>query len=125
MSQYLPTGNFRWMTDKEINKVDLAKYKENDKKGLILEVDLEYPQELHNLHNDYPVAPEKVKVSSGKLSAYCKKIAERYNISIGLVNKRIPMLMDKEEYVLHYWNLRLYLDLGLKIKKVHRVLEFN
>ena len=43
MSQYLPTGNFRWMTDKEISKIDLAKYKENSKKGLILEVDLEYP----------------------------------------------------------------------------------
>ena len=119
MSQYLPTGNFRWMTDKEINKVNLAKYKENGKKGLILEVDLEYPQELHNLHNDYPVAPEKVKVSNGMLSAYCKKIAERYNISIGLVRKLIPTLRDKEEYVLHYQNLQLYLDLGLKIKKVH------
>ena len=43
MTQYLPTGNFRWMTDKEISKIDLAKYKENGKKGLILEVDLEYP----------------------------------------------------------------------------------
>ena len=101
-SSSVPTGNFRWMTDKKINKVDLAKYKENGKKGLILEVDLEYPQELHSLHNDYPVAPEKVKVSNGKLSAYCKKIAERYNISIGLVNKLIPTLMDKEEYVLRY-----------------------
>ena len=61
MSQYLPTGNFRWMTDKEINKIDLGKYKTNGKKGLILEVDLEYPRELHDLHNDYPVAPEKQK----------------------------------------------------------------
>ena len=61
MSQYLPTGNFRWMTDKEINKIDLAKYKENSKKGLILEVDLEYPQQLHDLHNNYAVAPEKQK----------------------------------------------------------------
>ena len=67
MSQYLPTGNFRWMTDKEINKIDLGKYKADGKKGLILEVDLEYPQELHNLHNDYPVAPEKIKVSNGML----------------------------------------------------------
>ena len=80
------------MTDKEINKIDSAKYKENGKKGLILEVGLEYPQELHNLHNDYPVAPEKIKVSNGRLSEYCKKIAERYNISIGLVKKLIPTL---------------------------------
>ena len=62
MSQYLPTGNFKWMTDKEISKIDLGKYKADGKKGLILEVDLEYPQELHDIHNDYPVAPEKAKV---------------------------------------------------------------
>ena len=59
------------------------------------------------------------------LSGYCKKIAEKYKISIGQVNKLIPTLKDKKEYVLHYRNLQLYLDLGLKKKKVHRVLEFN
>ena len=125
MSQYLPTGNFKWMTDKEISKIDLGKYKADGKKGLIVEVDLEYPEELHDIHNDYPVAPEKVKVSNNMLSAYCKKIAEKYNISIGLVSKLIPTLRDKKEYVLHYHNLQLYLDLGLKIKKVHRVLKFD
>ena len=125
MSQYLPTGKFRWMTDKEINKIDLGKYKADGKKGLIQEVDLEYPRELHSLHNDYPVAPEKIKVSNGMLSDYWKKIAKKYNISIGLVRKLIITLRDKEEYVLHYWNLQLYLDLGLKIKKVHQVLEFD
>ena len=77
MSQYLPTGKFRWMTNKEINKIDLGKYKTDGNKGLILEVDLEYPQELHDAHNDYPVAPEKVKVTSdGMLSEYCTKIAK-------------------------------------------------
>ena len=60
MSQHLPTGNFKWMTDKEISKINLGKYKADGKKGLILEVDLEYPQELHDIHNDYPIAPEKV-----------------------------------------------------------------
>ena len=59
------------------------------------------------------------------LSAYCKKIAEKYNISIGLVSKLIPTLRDKKEYVLHYRNLQLYLDLSLKIKKVHQVLKFD
>ena len=72
MSQYLPTGNFRWMTDKKINKIDRGKYKKYGKKGLILEVDLEYPQQLHDLHNDCPVAPEKAKVSYNMLSEYCK-----------------------------------------------------
>ena len=61
MSQYLPTGNFKWMTDKEISKLDLGKQKKDGKKGLILEVDLEYPRELHDMHNDYPVCPEKLR----------------------------------------------------------------
>ena len=125
MSQYLPTGNFKWMTDKKISKIDLGKYKADGKKGLILEIDLEYPRELHDIHNDYPVTPEKVKVSKNMLSDYCKKIAEKYNISIGIVSKLIPTLRDKKEYVLHHRNLQLYLDLGLKIKKIHRVLKFD
>ena len=125
MSQYLPTSNFKWMTDKDISKIDLGKYKANGKKGLILEVDLEYPRELHDMYSDYPVCPGKVKVSKNMLSAYCKKIAEKYNISIVLVSKLIPTLRDKKEYVLQYCNLQLYLDLGLKIKKVHRVLKFD
>ena len=125
MSQYLPTSNFKWMTDKEISKINLGKYKADSKKGLILEVDLEYSKELHDMHNDYPACPEKVKVSNNMLSAYCKKIAEKYKTSIGLVSKLIPTLRDKKEYVLHYRNLQLYLDLGLKIKKIHRVLKFD
>ena len=125
MSQYLPTGGFRWMTEKQIDKIDLAKYKEDSKKGLIVEVDLEYPEGLHNLHNDYALGPEKVKVTNDMLSDYCKNISEKYNISTGLVSKLNPTLEKKEKYVLHYRNLQLYIDLGLKVTKVHRVLEFN
>ena len=125
MSQYLPTGGFRWLTEKQIEKTNLAKYDEKSKKGLILEVDLEYPKELHDIHNDYPLAPEKVKVSRDMISNYCKTIADKYNISTGLVHKLIPTLNNKEKYVLHYRNLQLYLDLGLKITKVYRALEFN
>ena len=103
----------------------MGKYTENNNKGLILEVDLEYPQELHNLHNDFPLGPEKIKVAKDMLSDYCKKIAEKFNISSGLVHKLIPTLNDKEKYILHYRNLQLYLSLGLKLKKIHRVLEFD
>ena len=123
MSQYLPTGGFRWMTEKQIS--ELNKYKENSEKGVILEVDLEYPKELHNLHNDYPLAAESVRVNKNMLSDYCKKIATKYNRSTGQVHKLIPTLSNKEKYVLHYRNLQLYLDLGLKLKKIHRVLEFD
>ena len=125
MSQYLPTGGFKWMKQEHIDKLDLSKYKEDSKKGLILEVDLEYPKELHNLHNDYPLEPEKVKVTEDMLSKYSKQIAEKYGISTGLVSKLIPTLSNKEKYVLHYRNLQLYIDLGLKVTKVHRVLKFN
>ena len=121
MSQKLPTGNFEWV-DKNIN---LSDYDVDSSKGIILEVDLEYPKELHDLHNDYPVAPEKIKVSNEMLSNYCKIIAEKYKISIGLVEKLIPTLCDKQKYVVHYRSLQLYLDLGLKLKKIHRVLRFD
>ena len=125
MSQYLPTGNFKWLSQKQIEKTNLGEYTENSKKGLILEVDLEYPQELHDLHNDYPLGPEKVKVAKDMLSDYCKKIADKFNISSGLVHKLIPTLNDKEKYILHYRNLQSYLCLGLKLKKIHRVLQFD
>ena len=125
MSQYLPTGGFRWLTKKQIDNTNLAKYEKDSNKGLILEVNLEYPKELHDHHNDYPLGPEKVKVTKDMLSDYCKNIADKYNISIGLVHKLIPNLNNKEKYVLYYRNLQLYLNLGMKLTKVHRVLEFN
>ena len=125
MSQYLPTGNFKWLSQKRIKKTNLGKYTENSDKGLILEVDLEYPQDLHNLHNDFPLGPEKIKVDKNMLSDYCKQIADKFNISSGLVHKLIPTLNNKEKYVLHYRNLQLYLSLGLKLKKIHRVLQFD
>ena len=92
---------------------------------MILEVDLEYPKELHDLHNDYPVAPERITVNEEMLSKYCKEIANKYKIKVGLVNKLIPTLRNKVQYVLHYRNLQLYMDLGLKVTKVHRTLRFN
>ena len=125
MSQYLPTGNFKWLSQNQIEKTNLGKYTENNNKGLILEVDLEYPQELHNLHNDFPLGPEKMKVAKDMLSDYCKKIADKFNLSSGLVHKLIPTLNDKEKYILHYRNLQLYQSLGLKLKKIHRVLQFD
>ena len=91
MSQYLPTGSFKWLTEEKINNLDLGKYKKDSKKGLILEVDLEYPKELHDLHNDYPLGAQKVKVSPNMLSNYCKNIASKYNISTGLVRKLIQL----------------------------------
>ena len=76
----------------------------NDKSsiGYFLEVDLKYPDGLHELHNDFPLAPEKFAVSSVMLSKYCKKIADNYEIKVGDVNKLISNLGNKTNYVVHY-----------------------
>ena len=89
--------------------------------GYFLEVDLEYPDELNELHNDYPLAPEKLVVSSDMLSKYCKEIADKYEIKVGDVKKLIPNLGNKTNYVVHYKNLQLYLSLGMKLTKIHSV----
>jgi len=86
MSQPLPVSNFKWM-----KKKDLDNWEEFT---CILEVDLEYPKELYNLHNDYPLAPERITVRR--------------------VQKLIPNLAEKKKYILHCKNLKQYLDLGLK-----------
>lgn len=122
MSQPLPYGNFKWIHLKE---GDLEKYTDHTKKGIILEVDLEYPDDLHDLHNDYPCAPEKIIVTEEMLSDYCKNIKKLLGNSSGRVSKLVPTLQKKERYVLHYKNLKLYESLGLKVSKVHRVLEFS
>ena len=96
MSKQLPTSGFEWMTDDEID----------DWKHLsFLEVDLEYPEQLYVLHNDYPPAPEFVK--------------------IGNIEKLIANPNNKTNYVVHYENLKLYESLGLKITKIHRGIKFK
>ena len=80
-----------------------------------LKVNIEYPNELHELHNDYPLAPEKLAIPSDMLSKYCKEIADEYQIKVEDVKKLIPNLGNKTKYVLHYRNLQLYLSLGMKL----------
>ena len=77
------------------------------------------------MHSDYPLAPEILAVSSDMLSKYCKKIADNYDIKVGDVTKLIPNLGSKTNYAVHYRNLQLYLFLGMKLTKIHRVLKFK
>ena len=85
MSQCLPTGGFNWLTTNQINKLVIHSLDPEAEKGLILEVDLEYPHKLHDMNNDYPLVAEKIKVTKNMLSPYRKQILEKYNISIGQV----------------------------------------
>ena len=129
MSERLPTGNFKWLENlpeapEEIEKF-LSNYKENSSKGIILEVDLEYQKELHQLHHEYPCAPEKKIITDELLSDYARKIKEEHSVSSGKVPKLVTTLNDKEKYVSHYRNLQLYLSLGIRIKKIHRGVEFD
>ena len=93
--------------------------------GYILEVDLEYCKKLHDSHSDYPLAPEKLEISSNMLSKYCSDIANKYGIKIGRVNKLVPNLRDKIKYVVHYKSLQYYLSLGMKLIKVQRILKLK
>ena len=95
------------------------------KTGFILDADLEYPEKLHALHNNYPLAPEKLAVSYEVLSDYCRKIANKYGMKVGDVKELISNLSNKTNYILHYRDLQLYLSLGMKLTKIYRVLKFK
>ena len=88
-------------------------YTSNSSKGCVFEVHLEYPKELRELHNDYRLAPDKIEIKREMLSDYRLKIADHYNIPIGNVKKIVPNLFNKEKYVIHYENLKLYSRLGI------------
>ena len=102
MSKPLPVGEFEWMSEEELG--DWERFVEEEGVGCILEVDLEYPAELHDFHNDFPLAPEK--------------------LTLGKVEKLTQNLRDKEAMVLHGKNLQLYLSLGMKLKLIRRGLKF-
>ena len=110
---------------KEINEFCLDYIDKNSTIGYILEVDLEYPDKSHDFHSDYPLAPEKLKISSNMLSKYCSEMAKKYRIKVGGDNKLVPNLRNKEKHVVHYRNLQLYLSLGIKLTKIHRILKFK
>ena len=98
MSMKIPTHGFKWMNKYELNHWE--------KYPCILEVDLVYPKELHDLHNDYPLAPERIMMCKNK------------------VEKLIPNLRNKKKYVIHYEDLKQYLDLGLELGGIYRGIKF-
>ena len=124
MSKPLPKSGFKWKRVMPTEEEILNK-KENDKKGWILEVDLEYPPELHKEHNSYPLAPEKKAVESEKMSDYQNKLIKDLKLKLPNSKKLLLTLEDKNDYVVHYENLKFYLKQGMKLKRVKRALEFD
>ena len=103
----------------------IMKMKPNSKKGWILEVDLEYPAHLHDAHNDYPLAPEKKEINPEQMSEYQRRLMADLDLAMPDTEKLVLTLEDKEKYVTHYRNLQFYLRQGMRLKKVHRVIEFD
>jgi len=99
MTNPLPTGGFEWMMETELNNWRNI--------PCILEVDSDYPEGLHDLHNEYPLAPENIKFGDNK------------------IEKLVANLKPKEKYVIHSETLKLHESLGLKITKIHRGISFN
>ena len=98
MSKFLSRSEFKWIDPKEF---DLKKSTTNSSKMCVLEVDLEYPKELRELHNDYPLAPGKIEVKREMLSEHQLKIADLYNVSISNVKKIVLNFFYKEIDVSH------------------------
>ena len=106
MYQKLPVNGFKWIKDaSKIDEEFIKNYDEGNDKGYILEVDVKYPKELHDLHSDLPFLPERMKIDK------CKKLV--YN------------LHNKKKYVAIIKSLKQAPNHGLILKKVHRIIEFN
>ena len=124
MSLPLPKKGFHWKrvmpTEEQIMKM-----KWDSKKGWILEVDLEYPEELHESHNHYPLAPEKKATNPEQMSEYQRRPMADLDLAMPNTEKLVLTLEDKEKYVVHYKNLQFYLSQGMQLKKLHRVIEFD
>ena len=106
MSQKLPLNHFKWVEHtSEINEEFIKNYDENNDKGYILEVDVKYPKKLHDLHSDLPFLPERMKTDK------CEKL--------------VCNLHNKKKYVVHIRSLQQAFNRGVKLKKVHRIIEFN
>ena len=106
MSQPLPTGEFRWIKCDSWDPNKLVNMLSAEKKhGYLLGVDVKYPRELHDLHNDIPFMCGKMKING--------------------VEKLIPNLYYKKKYIIHIRALKQALDHGLILEKIRRCIRFR
>jgi hypothetical protein len=127
MVESLPEKDFRFESDDATASFDFESVPDDGTIGHILEVDLDYPNELHDKHSDYPLCPESLTVTAEELSPYTKSLMNKLAIKGPTKNcrKLISNLGGKRRYVLHYRNLKQYVKLGMVVTKIHRVLTFR
>jgi hypothetical protein len=123
MMQLLPVGAFQWVEDLTLK--DVLDTADNASEGYIIEADIEYPDALHDLHNDYPLAPESMSIPEAWLSDYQRTLVNELGGKYTGCNKLVPNLRRKEKYVIHYRNLKLYCSLGMQVTKIHRACKFR
>ena len=113
MVKHLPYSNYKWGNPEEFNSEKIMNIEDEGDEGYIFEVDLQYPEELHDLHNDYPLAVEKLSITENMLSEYNKNTLIQNNLKHVVCDKLVPNLMEKIKYITHFKNLKFYLSLGL------------
>ena len=123
MVQKLPWKDFEWVPDREF-MIPICLDPEAEK-GYIFEVDLDYPEELHDRHNSYPLAPERKVIDDSFLSPYCLDAKADLMVSDVKVEKLVPNLLPKRKYVVHIRNLQYYITQGMVVTKWYRALRFT
>jgi len=129
MTEPLPISDFECAPERlcyeiEMNNEKLLELGDDDPIGFLLKVDIEIPHSIHNKMNDYPIA-ETMLILESMYSPYCKESSQKFGLKKDVVNKLVPNLNNKTEYVAHYRNLKKYIELGCKITKVHGGIQFK
>jgi hypothetical protein len=128
MSRPLPHSNFRWVDDETVANFNVDRAVDEVNTGYILEVDLDYPADLHELHNDYPMAPEQTSIPKEVISPFARNLGVAIygcETNIPTSKKLVPHLGPRSRYVIHIQNLKQCLTHGLKLTRIHRVLAFH
>ena len=126
MMDFLPYSNFQWMDSSELNLNHILNIKADSPRGCIVQCDLEYPEYLHDNHVDFPLAPHKLKIKYNDLSPLAKSICLKHNLKrTTQTEKLMTTFYPKENYILHYKNLQLYVQLGIKVTRIHRGIKFK
>ena len=122
MSEKLPTGNFKWLSKEAVDDFNILETDADGDICYILDVNLEYPKAIHDLHNDYPLAVECKYIEEADLSPYNQYFLKEHNEKFKSTKKLCPDLKDKKNYVCSLKNLKFFIKQGLVLQKIHRIL---